>query len=73
MFGFITKNFFNSFNDFIKFSNYNYSRLYFNNYCVFFRYFFTISIGVYFVYYKCINCSKENISKYDYIYQSKNY
>ena len=37
--------------------------------------FFTISIGigVYFVYYKYMNHNKENISKYDYTYQAKNY
>ena len=32
-----------------------------------------IGIGVYFVYYKYINHDKENVSKYDYVYQSKNY
>ena len=32
---------------------------------VLFSIFFTISIGVYFVYYKCMNCNKENVSKYD--------
>ena len=42
-------------------------------YIVLFSTFFTISIGVYFVYYKCINHNKENVSKYDYIYQAKNY
>ena len=42
---------------------------------VLFSIFFTISIGigVYFVYYKYMNHNKENISKYDYAYQGKNY
>ena len=36
---------------------------------------FTINIGIanYFVYYKYMNQNKENVSKYDYIYQGKNY
>ena len=36
---------------------------------------FTISIGigVYFVYCKYMNHNKENVSKYDYVYQGKNY
>ena len=37
--------------------------------------FFTISvsgIGAYFVYYKYANRNKENVSKYDYIYQTTN-
>ena len=40
-----------------------------------FSIFFTINIGSasYFVYYKYINLNKENVSKYDYIYQGKNY
>ena len=44
-------------------------------YIVLFSIFFTIStvIGVYFVYYKYMNHHKENISKGDYIYQTKNY
>ena len=35
----------------------------------------TICIGIstYFVYYKYMNHNKENVSKYDYIYQGKNY
>ena len=37
--------------------------------------FFTINIriGAYFVYYKYINCNKENVSAYDYVYHAKNY
>ena len=36
---------------------------------------FTINFGIatYFVYYKYMNCNKENISRYDYIYQTANY
>ena len=42
---------------------------------VLFLIFFTINviIATYFVYYKYINHNKEHISKYDYVYQSKNY
>ena len=45
------------------------------SYIVLFSIFFTINIGIatYFVYYKCMNHNKENVSKYDYVYQSKNY
>ena len=32
-----------------------------------------IGIATYFVYYKCMNHNKENISKYDYVYQAENY
>ena len=32
-----------------------------------------IKISTYFVYYKDMNRNKENVSKYDYIYQTKNY
>ena len=44
-------------------------------YIVLFSIFFTISIGigVYFAYYKYMNHNKENVSKYDYVYQGKNY
>ena len=37
--------------------------------------FFTINIGIatYFVYYKYINHTKENVFVYDYVYQIKNY
>ena len=44
-------------------------------YIVLFLIFFTINVRIatYFVYYKYINHNKENISKYDYVYQSKNY
>ena len=42
-------------------------------YIVLFSIFFTISIGLYFVYYKYMNRNKENVSKYDYVYQSANY
>ena len=36
---------------------------------------FTINIGIatYFIYYKYINHNEENFSKYDYVYQRKNY
>ena len=36
---------------------------------------FTINIGIatYFIYYKYINHNEENVSKYDYVYQRKNY
>ena len=42
-------------------------------YIVLFSTFFTINIGIgaYFVYYKYVNRNKENISKYDYIYQTR--
>ena len=41
-------------------------------YIVLFSVFFTISIGIatHFVYHKCISRNKENVSKYDYIYQT---
>ena len=44
-------------------------------YIVLFSIFFTINIGIatYFVYYKYMNHNKENVSKYDYVYQAKNY
>ena len=44
-------------------------------YIVLFSIFFTISIGigVYIAYYKYMNHNKENVSKYDYTYQAKNY
>ena len=40
-----------------------------------FSIFFTINVGIatHFVYYKYMNHNKENISKYDYAYQGKNY
>ena len=31
-----------------------------------------VGIGAYFTY-KCMNCSKENVSRYDYVYQATNY
>ena len=36
---------------------------------------FTINVGIatYFVYYKYMNHNKENVTKYDYVYQEKNY
>ena len=42
---------------------------------VFFSIIFTINIGIatYFVYYKDMNCNKENASIYDYAYQATNY
>ena len=44
-------------------------------YIVLFSIFFAINIGigVYFVYYKYMNRNKENVSKYDYVYQAKMY
>ena len=44
-------------------------------YIVLFSIVFTINIGIgaYFVYCKYMNHSKENVSKYDYVYQRKNY
>ena len=40
-----------------------------------FSIFFTINIGTatYYVYYKYMNNNKENVSKYDYVQQAKNY
>ena len=29
--------------------------------------------GIYLAYYKYMNCNKENVSKYDYVYQTPNY
>ena len=44
-------------------------------YIVLFSIFFTINVGIatYFAYYKYMNHNKKNVSKYDYVYQSKNY
>ena len=44
-------------------------------YIVLFSIFFTINIGIgtYFIYYRYINHKKENVSKYDCVYQRKNY
>ena len=44
-------------------------------YIVLFSVFFTINVGIgaYFVYYKCVNRNKENVSKYRYVYQMENY
>ena len=44
-------------------------------YMVLFSIFFTINVGIgaYFVYYKYVNPNKENVSKYDYVYQTENY
>ena len=44
-------------------------------YIVLFSIFFTISIGIatYFAYYEYMNHSKENVSKFDYTYLTKNY
>ena len=49
----------------------NYSILY----IVLFSIFFTINSGIatYFIYYKYINYNEKNVSKYDYVYQRKNY
>ena len=45
------------------------------SYIVLFSIIFIINIGIatYFVYYKYMNHNKENVSKYDYVYQRKNY
>ena len=44
-------------------------------YMVLFSIFFPINVGIsaYFVYYKYVNPNKENVSKYDYVYQTENY
>ena len=44
-------------------------------YIVLFSMIFTINIGIatYFVYYKYMNRNKENVSRYDYVYQATNY
>ena len=44
-------------------------------YIVLFSIIFIINIGIatYFFYYKYVNHNKENVYKYDYVYQSKNY
>ena len=44
-------------------------------YIVLFSVFFTINAGIatYFIYYKYMNCNKENLSVYDYVYRTKNY
>ena len=44
-------------------------------YVALFSIFFTINVGIatYFAYYKYMNHNKENVSKYDYTYQAKNY
>ena len=44
-------------------------------YIVLFSIFFTNNAGIttYFAYYKYMNHNKENVSKYDYVYQGKNY
>ena len=41
-------------------------------YIVLFSIFFTINVGIatYFVYYKYVSRNKENVSKYDYVYQT---
>ena len=33
----------------------------------------SIGIGTYFVYYKYMNRNKENVPRYDYVYQATNY
>ena len=45
------------------------------SYIVLFSISFAINIGIatYFVYYKYMNCNKENVSVYDYVYQRRNY
>ena len=44
-------------------------------YIVLFSIFFKINVGTgaCFVYYKYVDCNKENVSKYDYVYQMQNY
>ena len=44
-------------------------------YIILFPISFTINIGIatYFIYHKYINHNEENASKYDYLYQRKNY
>ena len=44
-------------------------------YSVLFSIFFTINVGIanYFAYCKYVNHGKENVSKYDYTYQAKNF
>ena len=44
-------------------------------YIVLFSIIFITNIGIatYFVYHKYMNRNKENVSKYDYVYQAKNY
>ena len=44
-------------------------------YIVLFSIIFTINIGIgtYFTYYKCMSRNKENVPRYDYTYQAKNY
>ena len=44
-------------------------------YIVLFSMFFKINIGIatYFIYYKYRNNNKKNVSKYDHVYQRKNY
>ena len=44
-------------------------------YIVLFSIFFTINVGIgaYFVYCRYINRNKRNVSRYDYVYQTKNY
>ena len=44
-------------------------------YIVLFSIFFTINVGIgaYFVYYKYMNRNKKTVSKYDYVYQARNY
>ena len=44
-------------------------------YIVLFSMLFTINVGIatYFIYYKYINHNEENVFRYDYIYQRKNY
>ena len=44
-------------------------------YSVLFSIFFTINVGIanYFAYCKYVNHDKENVSKYDYTYQAKNF
>ena len=42
---------------------------------VLFSIFFTVNIGIanYFIYYKYISHNEENVCKYDYVYQRKNF
>ena len=44
-------------------------------YIVLFSIIFTINVGIstYFVYHKYMNCKRENVSRYDYVYQGTNF
>ena len=50
-------------------------KIYINAVNVLFSIIFSINIGIgtYFVYYKYMNCNKESVSKYNYVYQTTHY